>query len=311
MQISELWKSRGGGIGKNAHETYSCIITGEESDGQNAFVAAYALQFAVPSFPPITTLGNCLDTFDFDPIADGKPIWQINGQYKSREAARQTNDASFSFNTGGGNQRITHSRKTVNSYKAHGAGPAPATMQAIGVNFADHSVDGIEIHKRTFDFKTTFYAPASAMTTDYIDLLYSLTGTVNSDAVQVSVDDIDEEFDAGELLMVGAEGQKRIGKRDWELTVNWSAQPNQTNVTIGTITGITVNGWDYLWVYCQPVADTNANILVPQPSWVYVEQVYAYNPLTPILLPTQFGQGNTQGWTAPASTSGGSFGTNG
>jgi len=57
--------------------------------------------------------------------------------------------------------------------------------------------------------------------------LFILTGRVNQAAFK--------GFAAGEVLFLGASGSKR-GDGDWEITFNYAASPNVTNLPVGSIT---------------------------------------------------------------------------
>jgi len=157
----------------------------------------------------------------------------------------------------------------------------------------------------TFDFKITYYVSPGSMNQSYVSQLYQLSGKVNSDQVTVNVDGCQCTFMAGELLFLGAEGQKRVGFSDWEITLNFSANPNVTNATVGNITNIVKNGWDYLWVATNYNVDSTSKTLVVQPIAAYVERIYDYAALSPLITQSNFGVSNTQGWTTPSITGGG------
>ncbi|RMF94392.1 MAG: hypothetical protein D6741_12675, partial [Planctomycetota bacterium] len=111
------------------------------------------------------------------------------------------------------------------------------------------------------------YIDASLVTDAYKATLYNLTGTVNNATFR--------NFAAGEVLFMGASGSKR-GPGDWEITFRFAASPNVTGLTIGEITGINKNGWDYLWVAYADDVDDAAKELIKKPIAAYVERVYRY-----------------------------------
>ena len=47
-------------------------------------------------------------------------------------------------------------------------------------------------------------------------------------------------------------------------------------LSLGTITGISKEGWQYLWVRFIDDEDTTAKALIKRPVSAYVEQVYSY-----------------------------------
>ncbi len=97
--------------------------------------------------------------------------------------------------------------------------------------------------------------------------LFQLTGKVNSAGFK--------GFARGEVLFLGASGSKR-GFDDWEITFRFAASPNATNLTIGGISGISKEGWQYLWIRYEDEEDISAKTLIKRPSAIYIEQVYNY-----------------------------------
>lgn len=294
LQITEKWESGSGELGRDGSDTLIAIVYSDGAndsakDADNADDPVTVVKYATPHFGFMSAFGNVLTNLTWDRIAPY--TWKFTGTYRSPTWDRQTNDACFSFSMGGGSQHINYSLGTVSSYgnpnlkdASNKVLPAPNFQGAIGVT--DMDVEGVEITVPTFDFKTTFYVDPAVMTSAYVAQLKALRGKVNSDTVKINVDGVSLTCQPGELLFLGADGSKRKGYGDWELTLNWSHQENVTNATIGPITGITKNGWDYLWVRYQPNPDASALSMVRIPQAIYVERVYTYLPLTPILLPT-------------------------
>ncbi len=112
------------------------------------------------------------------------------------------------------------------------------------------------------------------MTPQYIAALFALTGKVNDAPWTVDVDGVRLTFAAGEALFLGASGSKRKSEQDWEIGFRFAASPNAANLTIGTITGISKKGWEYLWVRYADAEDDCAKAIVKKPVAVYVEKVY-------------------------------------
>lgn len=193
----------------------------------------------------------------------GEYEWAGSVKWGLRERP-ETNDSSFSFDTSGGNQHITQSLQTMGMYAAAGA-TAPNYQGAIGVT--ESGVEGVDVTVPVYNFEETHYLPILFVTAAYKLTVFSLTGKVNSAAFK--------GFAAGECLFLGASGSLR--KHDqWELTYKFSAAPNVTGLSIGGgITGVTKDGWDYLWVRYRDEEDTAAKKLVRRPEAAYVERVYA------------------------------------
>jgi hypothetical protein len=308
LNLSECWKSREGVVGKDAADFYQAIVWGDINPStDNADDPAVVTLFFLKHCATISELGNALNNVPREWIAPG--FWRFTVNFKSATGDRATNDASFSFTTGGGTQHVTNSRQTIQGYgdptnKDGNGNLIPPPNFHGGINVTDSGVEGIDIHVPSFDFKTCYYIAPANMTQQYMNSLKSLTGKVNSDTVTLNVDGIIYTFQPGELLFLGADGSKRKGFTDWELTLNWSESDNAQNLTVGPITGISKKGWEYLWVKYKPAIDSGSNSLIQQPEAVYVEQVYDYQALMPLVQATKSGAGNNQFWTNPTTFNG-------
>ncbi len=140
---------------------------------------------------------------------------------------------------------------------------APILQGAIGVT--DSGVEGVDIQVPAYHFTETHFMYDAQVTPAYKLSIFATTGCVN--------DDWFRGYAPGELLFLGASGAKR-GSEQWELTFRFSALPNQSNIKVGNITGITKYGWDYLWVQYEDDVDEQATKLIKKPTSAYVEQVY-------------------------------------
>ncbi len=225
--------------------------------------ASQALAAAVPQLYSGMPLQAMEITRRADYIFDG------SARYGTRER-KKPGEAEFSFDTGGGTQHITNSLSTSGKFAPSGK-TAPDFKQLIGVT-AD-SVEGVDVQVPAFSFTVTRYIAAEDMTSGYVGALYSSTGCVNSDSVNVNVDGVQLSFQQGELLFMGASGRKR-GKDDWEVTVHFSASQNRQSFNVGDISINSKKGWEYLWVRYDDQVDNGAKKLVKVPSAAYVEQVY-------------------------------------
>ncbi|MFQ5733662.1 MAG: hypothetical protein ACE5KM_17125 [Planctomycetaceae bacterium] len=191
----------------------------------------------------------------------GEFEWAGSVRWGMRERP-DTNDSSFSFDTSGGNQHITQALQTVGLYAPVGK-TAADYKGAIGVT--DNGVEGVDITIPVYNFEETHYLPVAFVDAAYKLTVFSLTGKVNSLAFK--------GFAPGECLFLGASGSLR--KHDqWEVTYKFSASPNVSGLTMGGITGIAKDGWDYLWVRYVDQEDGAAKKLVRRPEAVYVERVY-------------------------------------
>jgi hypothetical protein len=191
----------------------------------------------------------------------GGGVWEVSARYGKVEP-KEAGESSYSFDTGGGTQKITQSLETVDSYAPPGDDP-PDFQGAIGVG--TDSVEGTDVTVPVFNFTETHYIPAALVTGGYKATLFYLTGKVNGGPFK--------GFAPGEVLFLGASGSLR-GAEDWEIAFKFAASPNAVGLSVGDITGIEKEGWQYMWVR---YADAeNADTLVKQPTAAYVERVYEY-----------------------------------
>lgn len=192
------------------------------------------------------------------PVLNGKRVWLGTAVYKEHDwTPPDVGEDSFSFETGGATEHITHSLNTKSTDNAidHGG--------AIGVT--DNGVEGVDITVPSYNFTIT--KRFSSITAAYKQHLASLTGSVNSDTFQ--------GFAAGEVLFQGASGSKR-GDEDWEIVYNFSAKVNANAPTVGSLswTDVTKQGWEYFWVQYKESVDTVQKRGKKEPIGAYVEQVY-------------------------------------
>jgi hypothetical protein len=234
---------------KSAELTY--IVRGTTSDS--------SARSALLSNSPTLHNGLSRDDAEVEEIAPSS--WLGIVRYASSDQAPpQVGESSFSFETRGGTQHITQSLSTVGTYAASGY-TAPDFGGAIGVQ--SDGVEGVDITVPVYTFSETHYF--DTISTAYKSTLFYLTGRTNSGAFK--------GLDAGEGLFLGAAGSKR-GDDPWEITFAFAGSPNVTGLSIGTITGIAKNGWDYIWARYAEVEDATAKMLVRKPIAAYVERVY-------------------------------------
>ncbi len=58
------------------------------------------------------------------------------------------------------------------------------------------------------------------------------------------------------------------------ITGRFSSGPNRTNLTVGSITGISKKGWEYMWVRYADAEDSADKAIVKEPVAAYIEKVY-------------------------------------
>jgi len=222
----------------------------------------------------------------------GGDAWHLTVDYVKEGGAdddTQTDPLrrSRSFDTSGGTQHITQglpvgSGETLDferRYPAAGPDGAPNQSGAIGVD--GNTVQGVDIVVPALQWTETYDVPSVYVSTAYIKKLAKVTGTVNSAPFR--------GFPADEVLFVGASGAQdwdsERGDGPWRLSFKFvqspNAGPNNSGqnpadtlppITIGSISGITKKGHEYLWVRYEDAVSSNA--LIKNPRAVYVNPVY-------------------------------------
>ncbi len=253
ITCEEKFGSRERTTGANASAVLTYIIKGTDDDQQ----ALDSLDTTSPSVHQ----GLPRQSRSIEPV--GPSIWLGMARY-GYTRQMETGQSLFNFDTGGGSQHITQSIQTAGIYASAGR-TAPDFGGAVGVT--QSGVEGVDITVPVFNFSQTHCLDDSLVTSTYQQTLFDLTGKVNDAAWQW--------FYGGEVLFLGASGSKR-GRGDWEITFRFAASQNRSGIVIGDITGISKEGWQYLWVRYEDSEDTSAQSIVKKPVAVYVEQVYDY-----------------------------------
>ena len=249
ITIDEKFDSREATVGESPTAQRLYIVQGTDDD--------LLVQSLVAATAPLIYNGLKREGFSIKPLGGG--VWECAVQY-----VEFTSESQFTFDTGGGTQHITVSRRTVQVRVAPGE-IAPDFQGAIGVN--GDQIEGTDVTVPVYQFTETHYIDDAVVTPAYKAALFYLTGRVNNAPFK--------GFASGEVLFLGASGSKR-GFGDWEITFRFAASPNVTNLKVGSITGINKEGWHYLWVAFADAEDGNAKTLVKRPVAAYVEQVYEY-----------------------------------
>lgn len=247
--IEEKFNSRAATESESATAELAYVVHGTDDDT--------VVRNLVASTAPATYLGLVINDYTIEPLGGG--VWDCKAHYIAFESTGE-----FSFETGGGTQHITHSRATVQK-KGAGASTAPDFQGAIGVT--QDRVEGTDITVPVFNFAETHRIADAVVAAGYKATVFGLTGKVNNAPFK--------GWAAGEVLFLGASGSKR-GFDDWEITYRFACSPNATGLTIGNITGVNKEGWQYLWVLFESEEDATAKRIVKRPKAAYVEQVYEY-----------------------------------
>jgi hypothetical protein len=262
VTCAESYNGRNVITGTNRQATIKYVILGTDSDSD----ALTSLESTAPETWSIDSFDVPLQHCEVDQVHE--TIWIGTAFYSFHSQQSSESESIFQFDTGGGSQHITQAINHINSYAPSGL-TAPDFKGAVGV--AEKTVEGVDIIIPVYNFSEVHYLSNTTVNDAYKATLFSLTGKVNSATYK--------GYLAGELLFKGASGSKK-GRSDWEMTFNFAASPNKTDIVVGDISGIAKKGWEYLWVQYEDDEDTTAHALVKRPKAVFIEQVYDYANLS-------------------------------
>lgn len=215
-------------------------------------------------------------------------LWEAEVRYTPSGFSpilKKTGESTFSFEISASQSiHVMTSIKTMRKFAAYGGATIPDMKNAINVTGSGGSgyrAQGVDIPGHTFPtfpISKTRYLANSAMTTAYINTLYSLCGKVNSAPLSIDAEGQTWTFAAGEFLFLGVRGSRRGYVDDWELTYFASASPNVADAcaewTNRPPAGVVQkDGWEYLWVLFEDSPDVATNLYLPRPRAIYVEKV--------------------------------------
>jgi len=258
--------------GKNATSTYvrSYKVFGTSDDTVlhadiNSYVTS-SIQFW--QYPGVSDVQLRAEQYSVTYLGDD--AWQVTVTYEKTGAEPTTSDPlkrARSFDTTGGTQHITQAL-----YEVPFPGGAPYQYNAIGVD--SNGVNGVDIITPQLQWQETYDVPNAYITNGYIRGLSTVTGTTNATSFR--------GFDSGEVLFLGCSGSQewddQKGRGPWSLSYRFVASPNAGSgqsvpaITIGSISGITKKGHEYLWVRYEDAIGSST--LLKKPKHVYVNRVY-------------------------------------
>lgn len=125
-------------------------------------------------------------------------------------------------------------------------------------------VDGADMPNQAFNFSKRIVTLTSVITNSFVIGLADLVGTVNDDSFY--------DFPANEVLFRGISGSTKSAT-EFELNFRFSARPNQTGLTIGTVSSISANGWDIIEPLFDEEEDLTNGVWVPVINTVFVHRV--------------------------------------
>lgn len=197
---------------------------------------------------------------------DRPNLWSCSAHYSKKdkedeEDSDPTDQLAFSWDTGGATTKLMQAIEQT-GYAAGEPWLAPEFKKAINVS-SNGDVGGVDIIIPKLSWEETHSFPAATLTTTWVKTVARNTGKTNSDAFR--------GFEAGEVLFLGASGN--YSDKNVAVTYKFEASENIL-VDVGGALGVDKKGHDYLWTYYSEVVDGANKEVVPNPSAVYVAEVY-------------------------------------
>lgn len=260
LWLSESWESPSHTDGDTPTIELKCIVGGTT-------VPSEAKGFFKWTTPTIYK-GLVRQSTRVQPQDGAVNLWECTATYGRKKQQPETGESEWTFDTGGGTQKVLCSLATKEYHASGFAGIASEIKGSIGVKRSGkgtYTVDGCDITVPQFVFSETHYLAAGLVTWDYAATLCELTGKTNASAWRA--------FAAGQVLFLGASGRQR-GEEDWAVTFKFVAGRNLTDLTIGEITGIQKKAWQYMDIIYQDVDNDTAHAILPKAIVVTINDVY-------------------------------------
>lgn len=191
----------------------------------------------------------------------------------------QAKPKQFSFQTGGGSEKVEYSRETMAWFDELGRDLPDTPDFHQGINVTKSSVEGITIRTANFEFKVTKSWALDDIDDEYLELLENLTSCMNQDDYTLTINGKTFTFRPYELLFLGADGQFTTDQRI-EITYSFAVSrgifedDDLTWKNVGAIEVTEKGGWDLAWVYSVETEDSVTKTMVRRPAAVYIERVY-------------------------------------
>jgi hypothetical protein len=187
-------------------------------------------------------------------------------------APKPLGDIELDFSTTGGKEHITQALSHVASYGPAGRTPTDH-KGAIGVK-GPGDLEGCDIDTVSFRFTCKIRVPTDRWDPTYLTNIKSCTGKLNSAAFWFRVKNHIYTFAAQTLKFLGGRVLDSSSSEYVEVAEEFEAADHLTGQTIGEITGIAKNAFDYLWHEHEKDLDGNGEVTATRLRAVHVERVY-------------------------------------
>jgi hypothetical protein len=254
----------------NYQKSYKVFGTTDDVELHTSINSKVTAELAYWQYPGVTGMQLRAEQYSVSYLGDD--AWQVTISY-SKDGAEDGTDPlkrSRSFDTTGGTQHITqaYSVGSGSSLDFEYRFPSSATNMSGAIGVDDNGVNGVDVVTPQLQWQESYDVPNAYVTNSWIRSVAGVTGTTNNASFR--------GFEAGEVLFMGCSGSQewddQKGRGPWSLSFRFVASKNVTNQTIGSITGISKRGHDYLWVLYEGAV--SGSTLLKRPKAVYVSKVY-------------------------------------
>jgi hypothetical protein len=254
----------------NYQKSYKVFGTTDDVELHTSINSKVTAELAYWQYPGVTGMQLRAEQYSVSYLGDD--AWQVTISY-SKDGAEDGTDPlkrSRSFDTTGGTQHITqaYSVGSGSSLDFEYRFPSSATNMSGAIGMDGNGVNGVDVVTPQLQWQESYDVPNAYVTNSWIRSVAGVTGTTNNASFR--------GFEAGEVLFMGCSGSQewddQKGRGPWSLSFRFVASKNVTNQTIGSITGISKRGHDYLWVLYEDAVSGSA--LLKRPKAVYVSKVY-------------------------------------
>lgn len=219
---------------------------------------------AVAAAAPSTLEGMVLRSIDVDEeVLEGWRCRANYGMFQKKEPP-QTGESQFNFEI---NTQPVRRYAPIGSITTYGSNLP--TIGLIGEQLDGGPAEGVDVQLPVHSESETHYLASNLITSFYKQQIKQLVGRTNNAPWK--------GHQTGEVLLAAVSGSRR-GADDWEVTFRWLIQENESNLTVGSISGISRKGWQHLWPLYRPKKDSS--------------QPYVVNEVVGVAVATVFNEGN-------------------
>lgn len=218
---------------------------------------------------PSTYMGLPLSAISVSALGGG--VWSSRVNYTKRS---KDDTIRLRGSTKGGVAHRTHGLGDAEAYWKTGLDSSLKPDFAGAINVENGEAKGVDYQVPVFPFSIEAKVDASTLPSNYLQILYLLTGTVNTATVVFVYRGQTLTFTTQELVFRGADFDI---PNDGEATFvyDFEASPTVEDLLVGGVNVEIKYGWEYVWPYMDPIPSSGA--LVPTVRGVFTHKIYPYD----------------------------------